>query len=288
MIALSLSVIFSTLLVILFKWFAIRNIDSFQAIVVNYGIACISGIIFIGSPDNIYDQTYNTSWFTGALFLGVLFISIFQFFGLTAKTWGASVTSIAAKMSMIFPILFGIIFFKESIGIYKITGIIMALLAVVFSTNAKNINDHSKKPILFPIILFIGSGMVDLSLNYFQRGVLKDDETMGFMTVIFGASFISGILFLTYKIIFKKYELKPMSLLWGIALGISNWGALYFLLLALNNPDLESSVIFTLNNISIILLSIISGIFLFREKLDKIQWLGIILALTAIFFVSYS
>ena len=72
-------------------------------------------------------------WFYVALALGFLFIAIFNVMALTAQKNGLSVASVASKMSVIIPVLFGIIIYKESVGFYKILGIILALVAVVLA-----------------------------------------------------------------------------------------------------------------------------------------------------------
>lgn len=287
MIALVCSVIFSTLLIILFKWFALRNIDTFQAIVTNYAVAAFCGLVYMGHPTQFLSTAVTSGWLPVAAVMGMFFILIFQFFGLTARAWGASVTSIAAKMSMIIPIAFGILYFHESAGSMKIIGILIALGAVYFSTARNNSQAAAPGNWLYPLVLFIGSGLIDTSLTYGQRELIKDGETIPFMTVIFFFAFVTGLAVLIYKILIRKQKLHLMSVFWGLALGIANWGSLLFLLLALNNHSLESSVIFTLNNIGIILCSIAAGIFIFKEKPERKQWLGIILSLIAIYFVSY-
>jgi multidrug transporter EmrE-like cation transporter len=57
---------------------------------------------------------------------------------------------------------------------------------------------------------------------------------------------------------------------------------MYYLVKALADSGLQSSVIFPINNVAIVIVSAISGILLFAEKLSKLQIAGILLACVSI------
>ena len=64
---------------------------------------------------------------------------------LTAQKNGLSVASVASKMSVIIPILFGIYVYNESYRIIKIIGIILALIAVYLTSLKQKDNVVSNK-----------------------------------------------------------------------------------------------------------------------------------------------
>ena len=72
----------------------------------------------------------------------------------------------------------------------------------------------------------------------------------------------------------------------GIALGIVNYASIYFLLKALQFEGLESSTIFTVNNVAIVMLSTLIGLVLFREKIYVKNWIGIFIAIISIVLVT--
>jgi EamA domain-containing membrane protein RarD len=85
--------------------------------------------------------------------------------------------------------------------------------------------------------------------------------------------------------------LKPKSssktitlaeLIGGTILGIANFGSLYFFILTLNNSKLDSSIVFGLNNMCIVLFSILIGWTLFKEKFSNTNFAGVIMAFIAI------
>ncbi|MEZ5014239.1 MAG: hypothetical protein R2794_08100 [Chitinophagales bacterium] len=63
---------------------------------------------------------------------------------------------------------------------------------------------------------------------------------------------------------------------------------MYFLMAALNKPRWDSSTLFPVNNIAIVIGSCLTAAFLFREKLSGLNILGIILAVTSILLIMFS
>ena len=133
MIYLFLSILFSTGLFVIFKYFGIFKIDTLKAIVVNYIVAFILG--FLSSEKTILiSEIPDQPWFYGALFLGAMFVSIFFVMAMTAQKNGISVASISGKMSVVIPIFFGILLYDESVNFLKIAGIVIALIAVYLAS----------------------------------------------------------------------------------------------------------------------------------------------------------
>ncbi|MAW94629.1 MULTISPECIES: EamA family transporter [unclassified Leeuwenhoekiella] len=281
-----LSILASSVIFLVFKLFDTFKINTFQAIVVNYLIAAASGFIAYDNPID-FSQISNASWLPGTLFLGVLFIVIFNLMAITTQRSGLSVVSVATKMSVVIPILFGLIYYKEASGFLKITGIILALVAV-YLVSVKEENKTQKIPrnLLFPILVFLGSGIIDTSIKFLEDTYVPESDIPVFSAVIFLTAFILGILALIYQIISHKSSIEFKNILGGIALGIPNYFSIYFLVRALRAPGLDSSTVFTLNNIGIVMLATLIGLLFFKEKLSKKNWLGIGLALFSIVLIA--
>jgi drug/metabolite transporter (DMT)-like permease len=284
MINLLLAIFFSSLLYIVFKFFSKFNVNTFQAIVLNYIVAFLVGIVLSEEKLDFY-SILNKSWLFGSFILGSLFILVFNILGKTSQENGVSVASVSSKMSMIIPILFGIFFFKESITFPKVIGILIALVAVYF-TSKKEAGKVEMKNFIFPILLFFGAGIVDTSVSYLQYTYLKDSEIALFSATTFLSAFFFGILISIFKTIKGDFKFQGKSIIGGVFLGIPNYFSMYFLIKALHNKNLESATVFTLINIGVILLSTIFGIILFKEKLLKQNYLGIALAIIAVILVT--
>jgi drug/metabolite transporter (DMT)-like permease len=284
MFNLILAIVFSSFLYLIFKLFTKYNINNSQAIVFNYIIAFSIG--FLITPIPIRPETITTKpWFLGSIFLGFMFIYVFNILGKTTQVNGISVASVSSKMAMIIPILFGITIFNENIGTYKILGILIALLAVYYTTKKEKGKAKSSN-FKLPILLFIGAGIIDTSMNYIQYYFIKENEVSIFASTTFLFAFIFGVFFLLFKTLKEQQKIYGKNILAGFLLGIPNYYSMFFLIKALQNKNLESATIFTLINIGVILLTTIFSILFFKEKLKPQNYIGILLAIIAVFLVT--
>lgn len=294
-----LSIAASTFIFIIFKLLGKYNINTLHAIVVNYFVACSLGIVLYDGKI-VLAEIVASYWFYGALVLGFLFISIFNVMALTAQRNGLSVASVASKMSVIMPVVFGIYVYDEGVGFQKLLGIFIALIAVYLTSLRAKSSVSLTKGIWLPIILFFGSGTIDTMVKYLETTYVPDNGIPIFSATIFLFAFIIGIGLLAFNR-FIKPRLIPASeitseekkqksdwrvFLGGSALGIVNYMSIYYLLKALDHETLESSTLFTVNNVAIVMISTLLGLLVFKEKISKINWLGISLAIVSIVLVT--
>ena len=287
MIYLLLSVLFSTGLFVIFKYFGIYKIDVLKAIVVNYMVACSLGFLSANTKVSVLAIS-EKPWFFGALCLGALFVAVFFLMAMTAQKNGVSVTSIASKMSVVIPIAFGIVLYNESFTFIKITGIFIALLAVYLaSVKEKQVNVNNAS-LLYPVLLFFGSGIIDTFLKYIEVNFVKPDEVALFSGSLFGIAGCFGIIILLIKFVIKKNAFGFKNIVAGIVLGVPNYYSILFLIKSLQTKGLESSVLFTINNVAIVITSVLVGLLLFKEEFSNKNKLGIALAIVGIIVVSLS
>ncbi len=284
MLDLALSVLCSSLIFVVFKLFAVYRINTLLAIVTNYMVACSCGLFFY--PQAIHLSHLSTQpWFLGTLLLGVFFIVIFTIMAKSSQVNGVSVTSVATKMSLVIPVLFAVLYFKEVLSIFQVLGILLALAAVYLASTKQGAKLRKRHGWL-PLMVFLGSGIIDTSIKFIQEGFLMDSEYPIFSSTVFGAASLTGFLFLGTTHLKKPVELNLKSILGGICLGVPNYFSIFFLLRALNNDSLNSSSVFTINNVAIVLFSTLLGIVLFKEHLSPKNWLGVILAVISIVLVA--
>ncbi|TVZ55199.1 EamA-like transporter family protein [Lutibacter sp. Hel_I_33_5] len=286
MIYLALSILVSSLLFVIFKLFDVFKINTLQAIVVNYAIALLYGLFTSNTSVSIVEIPQQ-NWFFGAFCLGFLFISIFNVMGITAQRNGLSVASVSGKMSVVIPVIFGIIVYNEDVGFVKIVGIVIALFAVYLSSAKSDTTPVKFKNLLFPLLLFIGSGVLDTGLKYVETtSVLKGEEPL-FLATIFGCAFVLGLLVVLFQIIKGKFKFHWKNILGGILLGVPNYYSMELLLKAFKT-DIDSSTLFTINNVGIVVLTTVFALLFFKEKLIKKNWVGFALAIISILLVSFA
>lgn len=277
-----LSILSSTCLIVFFKLFDRYKVSTIQAIIINYLIAGVLGFMYY--PETIHSEIIVSKlWFTNAIILGFVFISIFNVMAIITQKISGSVTSVTGKISMVIPVVFGILYYQESYTLLKLLGILLALVSIILIIPMKSTN-IPKKYLSLPILLFIGSGFIDTFINYNQKEYFDKNDDILFTSTVFIVAFIIGLLFLTVKLLQKNEKLNFKSMLVGIILGIVNWASLYFLLAAL--ATMESSVFFPVNNIGIVLATVFVSILLFKEKLNPKQWFGVFIAISAIVCIS--
>ncbi|WP_299678906.1 DMT family transporter [uncultured Dokdonia sp.] len=288
MIYLLLSIASSSIIFVVFKLFARFKVNTLHAIVINYFTASTLGVLLYNGEISI-TVIPQQDWFFSAVALGFLFILIFNLMALTTQRSGLSVVSVATKMSVVIPILFGILYYKESLGFFKMTGIIIALIAVYLaSVKSKDGIAFKKTDLIFPVLVFLGSGAIDTSIKYLEGKYLSEGDLPIFLTMVFGTAGVIGTLIITGQILRKRFTFEVKNIIAGICLGIPNYGSMYFLVKALRNDAFDSSTIFTINNVGVVMVSTLLGILLFTEKLHLKNWIGIALAVISIIFVSLS
>lgn len=144
----------------------------------------------------------------------------------------------------------------------------------------------NRQYIWLPILLFFGAGTVDSLVKFAQQEYLNSGGTEQFSTLLFAIAFIAGLITLIIRKekLQKLFEIKV--LIGGSILGLINYASLHFLIASLNNSDFDSSVVFSIINIGIVACSVFIGVSIFREKLNKVNLLGIVLAFIAIFILT--
>ena len=279
------SICISSFLFVIFKLFDVLKINTFQAIVVNYLTAAILGF-YLSNNSVSFQQIPSQPWFLGAFLLGIMFILVFNIMALTSQKNGLSVASVSSKMSVVIAIIFGVWYYEESIGLVKLIGILLALVAV-YLTSIKEKNEIVKKnkDFLFPVLLFFGSGAIDTSLKYVETSFVAEVGVPLFSATIFGCAFVLGVIVLLYQKVKGILSFEFKSILGGILLGVPNYFSIVYLLKALSTEGMESSTAFTLNNVGIVILSTLFGLFIFKEKLISKNWFGIIIAIVSIILI---
>ncbi len=285
MIALALSIAFSSVLMVIFKYFQKYKVNTFQAITVNYLVASTLG--FILAPVSVApSELMGKPWIWSTLIIGCVFIIMFYTMALSSQKVGVAITSVANKMSLVIPVCAGIILYGESLAGLKLLGVVAAIASVIMVTFPKKGVEMDAKFLFLPIVIFFGSGFLDTCFKYVQIHLLGANDFEVFSACLFLVAATVGCSVLLVERIVKQRTVAVKSIVAGFVLGIPNYFSIHFLLIALNLPNMESTLVFPINNTGIVLLSTLLAIVLFSEKLSKLNWSGILLATVSIILIA--
>ena len=267
-----------------FKLWERYNINNFAAIVINYVTALLIGLVIVW-PDYTWEEAWAKAFSMPMFLLGAVFIGIFHGIALAAQKIGVSVATVSAKMGMAIPVIvFVIIYDDEHLTMVKATGLVLALVAVWLTSIREKVVFSSKVLILLPIMIFLGSGVIDFGIGYFSGPELltqpKDVYLMALMP--FAMSGIIGSLILGVNRIRGKRSIGRKEMIAGITLGTINFGAIWFFIETVAAELLDKSAIVPILNLGIILTATVAGLAIFKEKLNVKNVIGLIVSVVAI------
>ena len=166
-------------------------------------------------------------------------------------------------------------------------GLGLAFLAVYLSTWKKaDTNDVEKKTnnLTLPLLVFLMYGLTNTAFNYLNlKYVTASGTTIAFMLTACLGAIVSGLFLLLYH----RKPIAVRNLVAAIPLGIPNFLSFYFLLKALDVYKNNGAYVLPVYNIGVIVVSTVVALFFFKEKLAKLNWIGLVLALVAIVLISW-
>jgi len=289
MIALFLSIIFTTLLGVVFKLYGKYKIDIFQAIVFNYITCVLVAWLDIGSFP-LQMSSIQAPWFSWALVLGFLFITGFNLAAQTIHYFGITTGAIMQKMSLGFTVVFSFWAMGENMNLFKWLGVVAAILAIFFTNYPEKKEDNSVVAIdwkiTIPILTLVFATIIEIMFLVVEKRVATKSADPVFIATLFGTAGLIGLVGLIVLLLSGKEKIKTKNILAGIALGLPNYGAIYFMLKALGS-NIDASVFFTLNNVGIIVFAALIAVVVFKDRFSKPQFFGLGLAVLAILLISF-
>jgi drug/metabolite transporter (DMT)-like permease len=290
MLALAGSIILSSLLGVIFKYFDKYGIDTFTAVVVNYFVCVGTGFFFANKGTFSILAMISQPWTWYAVFIGLVFIISFMIFAKSVQAIGIMVTSIFQKMSLIAPVIIGIFIFGEANTTVKWSGILLSLIAILLvnhnkkTENEVNNNGHQQM-FLLPLLTFVGSCVADSLIFVVEHKNLISQNDVGFVSSIFLFAGLFGLAFLLITI--RSRKIRPKDILGGLILGVPNFFSIYFIVVALQK-GMDGSIVFPLNNLGVLLLAGAFGLFLFGEKISAAKVVGYLCSILAILLLSFA
>ncbi len=226
-------------------------------------------------------------WTVYALGVSTMFIGGFNLAALTVRYFSMTISQVMQKMSILIVAPFAMLFFRESVTELKIAGLLLAVAAILLVNWPSGEGRGAGAPqragweLLIPLFTWICAGVLEIVFLTVQRGNMLPPGDVAFLCTIFACAGSLGLLGGTLAYATGRLAFSWRNVAAGIVLGIPNYGSLLFILLALEQ-GLEGSFVFPVMNVSIIVFTTIGAVLLFQEKVSRLNWLGVALAVGSI------
>lgn len=291
MLYLTGSIVLTSYLTLSFKACEKYGVNVFQAIVFNY-ITCVITGSFVNGSFPVHQSNIATPWFIWACIMGAMFVSIFNVVAITAQKNGVAVASVANKLSLIIPVILSVYLYRESVAGWKAAGVTLALAAVIFTcyTKKKVDADKTEKGLMvyiWPSVLFLSSGLLDALINHVQITYVTEENNNDYLVSSFFSAATIGSSILLIQYLRRKQKFQWKNFLAGILIGIPNYFSIWCLVHFLKQSPWQTSASIPVNNMGIVLFSALAAGILFKERLSKINWLGIVLSIIAIYLIAF-
>lgn len=255
-----------------------------QAVAWNYLTAI--GLTWYFYKPSLQNATLtNAPWYI-YVSLGVLLPGLFLIIAASIRYTGIVRTDVAQRLSLFIPLTAAFLLFGESISTLKATGILLGFVAILLSIRwqSSRTGRGTVHTWIYPLIVFSGMGIIDILFK--KIAAFSHFPYTTSLFIVFILSFFVSICGLIYLFMIKKQRFSWRHIGFGAILGFFNFGNILFYLKAHQIISKNPSVVFSVMNIGVIVLGTLVGVLIFREKLSRLNKIGILLALASILIIS--
>lgn len=304
MVALALAVACSVAIGMIFKHVGRRKMDRTALLTVNYAAAVGVAVLLHTFGGRTVRTGLELSKELVALGVGTGALLIAGFFALSWATEvaGMSLAIGVMRVSVVIPFLASWLVWGEVPT--GAQGVGMGLAAVAFMLLAQKRSAPEPVPVQAPpsssratavlpdspavdwhaagvlALAFCVGGAVDVSMKAFEEGFGTENSQVLFLLLAFGAAFAIGAVVVVRQGIKHGKWPTGRTVAWGGLLGVVNYGSLEFLLRAIK--VLPGPFVFPANNIAIMALAALIGVTVWRERLSRLNLIGLGLASVAL------
>ena len=276
MMYLTIAVLFSVAVSVLLKILRQRDIDIRQTIVAGYPVAFLL-TWFLLKPDISGMTSLGGAWAI-IIALGVLLPAVFIILGRAIESVGMVATDAAQRLSLIIPIVAAFLLFGEVLTGTRIFGLLLGFLALgalIYRPQHAAINKQAKLTPLWLFGVWAGYGTIDILFKQVAK------QGAAFPLTLFVSFGLAGLLLLIYLLI-TRVRWQGRALAAGLLLGALNMGNIYAYIRAHQVLSESPSIVFTGMNVGVIAVATLIGVGVFKESLNRINILGLLLAICCV------
>ena len=276
MMYLTIAVLCSVAVSVLLKILRQRDIDIRQTIVAGYPVAFLL-TWFLLKPDVSDMSALGGAWAI-IIGLGVLLPAVFIILGRAIEAVGMVATDAAQRLSLIIPIVAAFLLFGEVLTGIRVFGLLLGFLALgalIYRPQQGEISKQAKHTPLWLFGVWAGYGVIDILFKQVAK------QGAAFPLTLFVSFGLAGLLLLIYLLI-MRVRWQGTALAAGILLGALNMGNIYAYIRAHQVLSESPSIVFTGMNVGVIAVATLIGVGVFKESLNRINILGLLLAICCV------
>ena len=286
MLYLLLAIVCGATYSVFFKLFACRGVDSLQAIAFNYLTAFVLGTAFACVSGDFVVPTGVASWGTAVL-LGSTFGGAFVLMARSTALTGVTLTTVASRVSLVIPVVCSFLLFPEGDAPrwWAVAVILVAMIMMFVPSGEKRRQQRLQRAslLLYPLGVWVLFGVNNFGLKWAQSVLIAPQESAAFSAIIFLFAVMFAVVALMVRRDKRGFEWG--ALVGGVTLGVANFFVTWGMLRGL--AEVPASIFFPTYHTTIVALVAVVGTVAFKERLSKVQWLGVAVAVLGIvmFFV---
>ena len=276
MIYLTIAVLCSVAVSVLLKVLRQKNIDIRQTIVAGYPVAFLL-TWFLLKPDVSGMNALGGAWAI-IIALGILLPAVFIILGRAIESVGIVATDAAQRLSLIIPIVAAFLLFGEVLTGTRIFGLLLGFLALgalIYRPQQGQISRQAKHTPLWLFGVWAGYGIIDILFKQVAK------QGTAFPLTLFVSFGLAGLLLFIYLLI-TRVRWQGNALAAGLLLGALNMGNIYAYVRAHQLLSESPSIVFTGMNVGVIAVATLIGVGVFKESLNRINVLGLLLAICCV------
>ena len=204
---------------------------------------------------------------------GILYLAGFVLLQRNIRVNGVVLSATFIKLGLLVSMAVSVLFFGERPEAWQWAGFLLAVAAIVLMNYRPGEGKAGNMAGLL-LLLLAGGGGDAMSKIFEELGnpALSDY----FLMITFG----TALLFCLSLVRIRKEKLGKWEIFFGLLIGIPNFFSAKFLLGALK--DIAAVVVYPVYSVATILTVTITGVLVFRERLEKKQWMALEMILVAL------
>ena len=253
----------------------------------NTGIYLLSALTTLFAALFFIITTKNLQWnpeiigYSAGFSISFLFATVFM--TLSISCGSLSLTSLITSYSLMLPTFYGIIFLKEPVSKFLPIGIVILIVSLFFINKKDGDFSFTPKWILYVLLAFLGNGMCSV-IQKMQQVAFSGAYKNEFMILALASV---TVILAVISLLKERNSPKPVIRYMWVPAGISGiMAGTVNLFVMILSGKMSASIMFPLISAGGIVVTFLSSLFFYKEKVSKTQLLGFVLGILAIIFLN--